>query len=230
MSPDGTPGDDSITVTATGSVAAVPDLAVLQVGAEVRSPRLGEAYDGASRASAAMVAAALAAGVDRSEIASTSLSVTPEMTWEEGRGQRLVGFSASRGLRITARDLARTGELLDAVVAAGGDDARVHGVTLGFSDPSAAQAAAQESAFRQAQDTASRLAALAGRTLAVVVRIDAGDPAGMPGPPVPLRRVAFAAAEASAPLEAGETEVRAAVTVTWSLAEGGRTGSAPAEG
>ncbi|MGT2464058.1 SIMPL domain-containing protein [Sinomonas atrocyanea] len=211
---------DSITVVGTGSVTVVPDIAVLRVGAEVRSARLGEAYDGASRASEAIVAAALRSGVTRSDIVSASLSVAPELTWEEGRGQRLVGYVASRGLTIGARDLARTGELLDAVVAAGGGAVRIHGISLGVSDQSAAEASAQEAAFREAQGAARRLAALAARELGAVVRIDAGEapPAG-PGQPVPLRRASFAAAEASAPLEAGETEVQASVTVTWALAD-----------
>jgi hypothetical protein len=211
----------SITVTGTGTVTVVPDIAVLRVGAEVRSPRLGEAYDGASRASESIVAAALRSGVTRSDIVSSSLSVAPELTWEEGRGQQLVGYVASRGLTIGARDLARTGELLDAVVAAGGGAVRIHGISLGVSDPSAAEASAQAAAFHEAEGAARRLAALAGRALGAAVRIDAGGPpaAAPPGAPVPLRRASFTAPEPSAPLEAGETEVRASVTVTWSLAE-----------
>lgn len=208
---------DSITVTGTGSVAVVPDVAVLRVGSEIRSPRLGEAYDGASRASEAIVAAALRAGVARSDIASASLSVVPELAWEEGRGQKLVGYAASRGLTLVARDLDRTGELLDAVVAAAGSAVRIHGLSLTLSDPSAARASAQDAAFRDARDAAARLAALAGRALGAVMRIDAGEPQSSPDHPLPLRRATLASADASAPLEAGETEVQATVTVTWPL-------------
>lgn len=207
---------DSITVTGTGSVIAVPDIAILRIGSEVRAPRLGDAYDGASRASEAIVAAALRTGVARSDIASASLSVTPEMTWEEGRGQQLVGYAASRGLTIGAREIARTGELLDAIVAAGGDAVRIHGLSLGISDPSAARSSAQDAAFRDAWAAAERLAALAGRPLGAVVHVEAGQPSAPVGPPMPLRRVAFAA-EAGAPLEAGESEITASVTVTWEL-------------
>lgn len=205
---------DSITATGTASVAVVPDLAVLRLGAEVRAPRVGEAYDGASRAAEAIVAAAVGAGVDRRGIASTSLSITPEMSWEEGRGQRLVGFAAVRGLTLQTREIARTGELLDAVVAAAGDAVRIHGVLLGVSDPSAAQAAAREAAFIDARACAEGLARLAGRRLGAVVRIDAGT-AAAPGLLMPLPRVSLASAGASAPLEPGEAEATASVTVTW---------------
>ncbi|GAB3275061.1 hypothetical protein GCM10027449_13990 [Sinomonas notoginsengisoli] len=210
---------DSITVTGAGSVLAVPDIAILRIASEVHAPRLGDAYDGASRASEAIVAAALQAGVSRSDIASAHLSVSPEMAWEEGRGQRLVGYAASRGLTIGAREITRTGDLLDAIVAAGGDAVRIHGIALGVSDASAARASAQEAAFLDARSAAERLAALAGRALGAVVRIDAGEPADGPGPPVPARRIALAAAEASAPFEAGETEISASVTITWALVD-----------
>jgi uncharacterized protein YggE len=206
----------SLTVTGTGSAAVVPDIAVLRTGAEVRAPRLRDAYDGASRASEAMVAAALGLGIARSDIASSSLSVTPEMTWEEGQGQRLVGYSAGRGLTITARDISRTGELLDAIVAAGADAVRIHGLSLGVSDASAARSSAQEAAFRDAHAAAQRLAGLAGRPLGAVMQVEAGWPAPSPGTPVPVHRVAFAAG-VSAPVEAGEAEITASVTVTWEL-------------
>lgn len=208
---------DSITVTGTGSVIAVPDVAILRLGSEVRSQRLKDAYDGASHASEAIVAAALRAGVARNDIASTSLTVTPEMTWEEGRGQRLVGYAAGRGLTVRARDIAHTGDLLDAVVTAGGDAVRINGLALGIADESSAHASALEAAFLDAKASAERLAELAGRGLGAVVRIEVGPAGGMLGQPVPLRRVAFAAAEASAPLEVGETEVSASLIVAWEL-------------
>lgn len=206
---------ESITITGTGVVRVAPDTAVLRLAAESRSPRLAEAFAEATRAAQAMVSAALAGGVHREDITSSALSVTSETAWQEGRGHQLLGYAANRGLTLAVRDLAAAGDLLDAVVAAGGDAARIHGVSLVVSDPSPARTRAQEAAFEDARSSAERLASFAQRHLGPVVRIDAG--AGAPeGQPVPLRRVALAA-DAGPGLEAGQAEVAASVTVTWTL-------------
>jgi uncharacterized protein YggE len=211
-------GEDTITVTGSGVVRVAPDTAVLRCAAEARSPHLGDAFAAATRAAEAMASAALAGGVRREDIASSALSVVSETAWQEGRGQQLLGYAATRGLTLAARDLADTGTLLDAVVAAGGDAARIIGVSLVVSEPAPARARAQEAAFRDARSAAERLASLAGRSLGAAVRIDAGAAAGGPGQPGPPRLAAFAAAEGSQGLEAGQTDIAATVTVTWALA------------
>ncbi|NUP74800.1 MAG: SIMPL domain-containing protein, partial [Sinomonas sp.] len=207
---------DTLTVTGSGSVRAVPDAAVVRLGVEVRADGLPAAYEGAARAAQRVVDAALAAGIPRADIATSGLSVRSETVWKEGGAQEIVGYAASSALTVTSRELGRTPELLDAVVRAGGDALRVHGLGLEVSDPAAARAAAQEAAFDDARAAAARLARLAGRTLGDARRIDVGGPAA-PGVPIPMVRAAFASTGESMPVEAGETEVHASVTVEWRL-------------
>jgi uncharacterized protein YggE len=99
-----------------------------------------------------------------------------------------------------------------AAVAAGGDGARVHGLGFVVGDPAAVAAAAREAAWRDAFARAEQYADLAGATLGPVLQIKEAPPAAPDARPMRMM-----AAEAAPSTEPGETTVRAAVTVTWSL-------------
>ncbi|MEA5454520.1 SIMPL domain-containing protein [Sinomonas sp. JGH33] len=210
---------DTVTTAGTGTARAVPDVAVVRLGVEARAQSLPAAFEEASAAAQRTVDASLSAGTPRSDIASGGLWVRSETVWREGAGQKIIGYAAGAALTVTSRDLARTPELLGAVVRAAGDALRVNGLTLEVSDPSSARAAAQEAAFDDARAAAARLAARAGRTLGDVISISAGGPPA-PGGPIPLARAALASSVEPMPVEAGEAEVSASVTVTWRLLPG----------
>ncbi|MDQ4502650.1 SIMPL domain-containing protein [Sinomonas sp. ASV322] len=209
---------DTVTVTGTGTARATPDVAVLRLSVEVRAAILAEAYEGAAATAKKVVDAALEAGIPRSDLATSGLYVRPEMDWQYRSG-KIVGYFAGEGFTVKSRDLGRTPELLDAVVRAAGDALRIHGLALEVDDPAAALAAAQEAAFDDARAAAERLARRAGRSLGPAIRIDVAGPLA-PGMPVPFVRAAAVASSAEQmPIEAGEAELRATVTVAWRLAE-----------
>ena len=207
---------DIVSTTGIGSVRAAPDTAVLRLSVEVREAGLAHAYSGASAAARRVVESVLEQGVPRPDVSTSGLSVHSETVWRENSGQQVVAYVASTGLTVTVRELARTPEVLDAVVRSAGDALRVHGVALEVSDRASLEAAAQEAAFDDAHATAARLARRAGRALGEVLRIDAAA-FSAPGPPMPLARAALASTVEPMPIEAGETDIRASVSVTWRL-------------
>jgi uncharacterized protein len=99
-----------------------------------------------------------------------------------------------------------------AAVAAGGHDARVHGLGLAAGDPAEVAAAAREAAWRDALARAGQYAELAGMALGPVLEIREAPP-----PPPDARPMRLLAAEAGPATEPGETTVWAAVSVTWAL-------------
>jgi uncharacterized protein len=198
----------TVTVVGEGLANAVPDTAVLHLGVETRGTTPAEALEASSRALEEVTAALLAAGVERSRLATGELTVHPD--WEAGPqgGQGAAGYRAAARLVARLAVPARAGQVASAAVSAGGEAARVHGLALVVGDRAGVLAAAREAAWRDARDRAEQYAALAGVALGRVVRIEESAGARHAQP------LGFAAGPA---VELGEAEVPARVAVTWEL-------------
>lgn len=200
--------DHTVTVTGSGATLAVPDTAVLQVGAGHRASDLVTALDGMTSTLDAMAAVARDHTEER-HISSTDLQVWPAYD-DQGRPD---GFEARHGLRITVPDLATAGRLVSALAAAVGDRLRVDAVTLEVADRAEALTAAREAAFADARARAEHLAALGGLRLGALVQVVEGGMAT----PRPMVFAAAARAAKDVSFQAGEQAVTADLTVTWEL-------------
>lgn len=200
----------SVTVTGVGAAAAPPDVAVVVVGVECVARHTVEALSNASTAIGAMREVAIAAGVSAADVATTTSQLWPELD----RDGRPGGFRAQLSLTIRVGDLASASELVPALIAAGGDQARLHSTSLEHSDPAALAAAARQAAFADAHDRAQQYADLAGRALGEVVAVhESPRDAGVPR----FAAKGLTAMAASMPIEPGMGEVTASVTVRWRL-------------
>ena len=191
----------TLTVTGTGSAAAVPDTALVRLSAVHRARTLTEALAGAESAREAVVTAA-----GDLVVSTVNLSVWP--TNEQGE---IPGFEARHSLTIATGDLATANELLSDLAYAVSGRLVVEGVELAVRDPSAAIAQAREAAFADARAKADLLAGLAEASLGQVEAVTEGGASGSSG--------GFAAmAKADVGLVPGERQLSASLTVTWSLA------------
>jgi uncharacterized protein YggE len=204
----------NISVSGTGTAEAAPDLLTISVGVECRRDNVGAAYSEAGKASAAVSAALRQHGVSNADIRTSGLNVRADLVWQEGEGQKVAGYVASSVLTVRLRKVGGASAAISAVVDAGGNDVRLNGLELGFSDEAAVKARAREAAWQDALASAEQYASLASARLGAVVSVteEAGGQA-----PVPLARIQRAVATESLSVEAGETSVGAAVTVVWEL-------------
>lgn len=174
-----------LTVTGEGSVQVTPDTVVLTLGVTARAPQAAAAFQQVAAALNKVVRALLAAGVPQDQIQTSQVSLQP--AFENGRQ---MGFEATATVRVTLRDTAALGGLIDRAVAAGANN--VAGVSFEVRDPAAAEAAALAAAVQNARAQAVVLARSLGVALGPVFRVEA-EPAQ--GPPVPLFARAVAAGE-----------------------------------
>ena len=203
----------SIQVVGRGTAAIAPDVAVVQLGVRVVAPTAQEATSRAAEALTAMLAVLRQGGVADRDIQTGYVNISPE--YQHGpEGQRRTGNSATNTVQVRVRSLEKTGALLDAIVAAGGDAVIVNGVQLEASDPQAARAEAQRLALLDARAQAEQMARVMGVWVGEVLRIGQGDDAR----PGPLRgaRMAMMAAPVT-PIEAGELQVTANVKVIFAI-------------
>ena len=201
---------DRIDVSGTGTAQARPDRLVARLGAEGIGPDVAAALAAGESAARAMAAAARTAGVVDGDVRTEDMSVGQH---HDQQGQPS-GYRAWLGLTVTLRDVDGSGAVLGDVLAAGGDEARLLGVSLAVSDPSAALEEARAGAVADARAQAEHLAALAGRGLGAVRRISS---VAEPGMPRPIAMAAKGVRAAAMPVEAGEASVTVSLQVRFDL-------------
>jgi uncharacterized protein YggE len=206
-----------VTVQATGTVKAVPDGVSFNFAVSVLAQSSETAMSEAS-ATAELVRVALdAAGVAKDDIATQNVSVYPEYASSTTGTQTLSGYRAQQVFTVTLRDTAKAGEVVDAVIAAGGNSLQVYGVTPTLIDTDAAVAQAREAAMKSAKEKASDYAGLVGTDLGSVVYV---TEITSPSSPIPL--MVGDSATSSSPMakteiNLGTQDVSVTVEVRWSL-------------
>ena len=156
-----------------------------------------------------VLAALKSAGVDKSDIKTQDISVSPSYS---GEGQ-IDGYTAGNSVSVKIHDLSKAGKVLDAASNAGANE--VYGPSLSRSDQDELQAKALRDAVGDARKKAEALSDAAGVELGPVTAITEGFSGG----PEPY----FAAdarlmAEKAVPIEPGTQDVQATVTVTFAIA------------
>jgi uncharacterized protein YggE len=202
----------TLSLTASGSVSAVPDMVRLEMSVSAEAVSASAALEDAARRLAAVFAALDDAGIAAADRQTREIRLDQRHDRDES-GNRTVlrGYRAFQAFSVTLRDTGRLGAILDTLTGAGLD-----GVG-GFAFDVADRAALQDEARRRAVDEARRIAGLlaeaAGETLGVPLSMTLLD--GASPRPMPMR--AAIAEDAAMPVAAGEMTVSASVSVTFAL-------------
>ena len=201
-----------ITISSQGSVKVVPDAVRINATSTNIAATSKEALAATAKTSAAVRAALTLAKIDKKDIASTSVSVYPEYKYDNNTTV-LVGYRASQSFTITVRAAATAGDVIDAIVSAGGDSLQLNGATPFVLDNTKAATAARTVAVKNARAKAASYASLLGVKLGKVNYLVENS---APSPYIPVMAVAKAEADATV-VDLGEQDVTVSVTVQWSL-------------
>lgn len=206
-----------ISVTGQGRASATPDVMRVNLVATALRPSVAEALAASERAVTAMRAALAARGVRPDDAHTVGLMLNPEQVWAEQTGPRTVGYRSEHRLAVTLRDLAGAGVALGEVVAAGGDDVRLEGISFEVDDDSALRETARERAWASAEAMARQLAGLAGRELGPVLEIL--EQGGYSPGPIPMMAMASAGKREATDVgvQPGSVAVETSLAVRWSL-------------
>ena len=200
---DPTTTTDTVSVTGTGSVDAVPDRAEVSAGVETRAATAKAALTANGAAMQNVIVALRANGGKDVTTQTVSLSSA------YGDNGQANGFVASN-VASAEMSLDRAGALIDAAVAAGANT--IYGPSLSRSDADALYRQALAKAVDDAKARAEILAKSAGRSLGRVTAIAESGSAA----PVPYAAKASAAQD-STPVVSGSEETAASVSVTFEL-------------
>jgi uncharacterized protein YggE len=204
-------GKRTVTVIGSGSAPVTPDVVRLDLRVGHDADDVAAALAGAAEGITRVIAVVRDHGVRDADIRTLDAGVSQR--WDN-RGVA-VGFTAQQRLAVTVRRLESVGEILESAAGAVGNALLVDQVRLDVSDRSEGLRRARDAAFADARDKALQYAAAARAELGAVLQVaEAGA--------VPVHRGLamardMAASAGAMPVEGGELDLTASISITWEL-------------
>jgi uncharacterized protein YggE len=152
-----------MTVTGTATLRVPPDRVSFSVGVDTVAATASQAFKANAAKHKAVVAALKAKGVDAKEIQTSNL----EISSRDQEGKKLPGFRVSNVVTVTREDPSSVGDLLQAAVTAGANQAS--GLRFFVADPGGFQGRGLDMAFQAARRKAEMLATASKRSIGDVI-------------------------------------------------------------
>ncbi|AKC85929.1 SIMPL domain-containing protein [Pseudoxanthomonas suwonensis] len=201
-----------LSVSAQAEARRAPDIATVSAGVVTQAADGNAAMRQNAEQMNRVLAAVKAAGVADRDVQTSGIHLNPQYRYEENQPPRITGYQASNNVSIKLRDVAKMGQVLDALVASGAN--QVNGPSFGIDNPEPLYDQARLEALKRAQARAETYAAALGLRVRRIVSI--GEGGG--GMPIPMPRMAMRAeAYDSTPVAPGESSVSVQLEVVFEL-------------
>ena len=218
-----TPAAAAVQVTSTGpvveltvneSVEAEPDVVTVSAGVSTQARTAVEAMRANAQSMTAVIDRIKALGVPDRDIQTTGINLGAMFDYDQAsRRQVFRGYQVSNRVSVKLHSIERTGEVLDALVAAGATD--LGGPEWSIDDDTAARAQARRKALETAHAQALEYARASGYSDVRVLEISETVASQ---PPMPFLRAARAeVADAATPVQPGMVQAAVAVRVTYEM-------------
>ena len=197
-----------------------PDTATVSAGVTTDAATAVEALRANSVEMQRVVERIKALEVDVKDIQTTGINLSPRYDYDSA-SQRPVfrGYQASNRVAVKLRKIERTGEVLDALVAAGATD--IGGPAFSKDDDSDAREAARTRAMQRARERALRYAALAGYGDIRLLSISESVIAGGPMPVMEMVGKTADSISAAPPVQPGMISTGVSISVKYEMVRSG---------
>jgi uncharacterized protein len=210
MAADSDKIDRTVSVSASGSVTAEPDVAQISAGVVTEADSAKDAMGRNSIVMTKLIDGLKAAGIQPKAIPTTTLNVEPRYAQpKDGRVATINGYRVVNQVRLTVRDVKRLGDVLDQAIALGAN--QINHVAFDIAEPEMLKDEARKQAMENARRRGELYAKAAGGQLGPVLRISesVADVHPMPRGGMAMR--------ASVPVEPGTRSLEVEVHVTYAL-------------
>lgn len=206
----------TLSVTGQGEAKAAPDMAIVTIGVQSDGNTAADALRANSAAMKATIDKLKSMDIEARDIQTSGLNVNPRYNYENNRREpEVIGFRASNSVRVRLRDLDKAGEVVDEAVSSGANS--LGGISFSFAEPKPLYDAARRDAVADARSRAELLADAAGVDLGPILTIQDGYVASPRYQDTIMVTASRAEADFSAPIEAGESSIRANVTLIYEI-------------
>jgi uncharacterized protein YggE len=197
-----------ITVGGDAIVQAQPDTAILTVAVVTQGKRAIDAQQENATKTDAVVRALKAAAGTGAEVKTSGYSLQPMRVYRENQPPTITGYEARNTVTVTMSELAKLGNVIDAVGQAGAND--ITGISFTLRQDRPARDRALQEATQEAMSKAKVIAqALGGRVVMVAEVMEEGFQ--RPPQPVYQAEAFMAKRDVSTPIEIGALDVTSRV-------------------
>ena len=212
MAADGDKLERTVSVSASGTVTAEPDIAHISAGVATEAETAKDAIARNSAVMGKLIEGLKGAGIAVRDIQTTTLQVEPRYTQpKDGRPGAISGYRVVNQVRLTVREVKRLGEILDQAIALGAN--QINSIGFEVATAETLKDEARKQAMVNAKRRAELYATAAGVQLGQVLRISEGVVGDLG-----IRAMSGARSmAASVPIEAGTRTLTVHVDVTYAL-------------
>ena len=206
-----------IMVSGEGKVTVQPDIATVSLGVSAQAATVADAQSQAATAMDKVVKALTGSGIDSKDIQTQYFSIAPQYRFDNVTQQSsITGYQVSNTVTVKIRSVDKTGSIIDAVAAAGGDNTRINGISFSVDQPAQYYTQARTLAMNDAKTKAQSLASLGGVSLGKAIYIT--ESSSSPPIPYPVAAGGIAAAPApTTPISPGQTDITLDVQVLYAI-------------
>ncbi len=203
----------TISVQGVGSVSAKPDMASINAGVVTRARKPTTALSENTKAVNKLFQVLKRFGIEDKDMRTSNFNVSP--IYDRRRNipepRPILEYQVSNQLTIRVRDLAKLGDLLDQLVASGGN--RLNGISFSVSEPKNLLDQARKLAVIEAKRRAHLYAKELDIEVGPVISISEGSIA----PPRPRFMARMEMKSAAVPIATGEQTITASVSVVFEI-------------
>jgi len=203
---------DKLTVSATGSVKVMPDVAYVNLAVSTQNKKMKTAQSDNKNLMNAVYAALKNAGLTDEDIRTTGYNISPLYDYSTNKAV-LYAYQVYNSIEITVKDLDKIGDYIDAAAAAGANTD--YSITFDLLDKNGATNQALAQAMSIARSKADALAKAGGYTIAGTLEVTEGY--SNYSPQYRYEVPAKAEDAASTPINAGQMEITATVTAVYQI-------------
>lgn len=203
-----------LALSVQAEISHVPDVASLSVGVVTEAADGNAALRQNAERMAKVVAAVRNAGIGERDIRTSGVHLSPQYQYRDREAPRIIGYQANNTVTIKAREIARLGELMDALAGQGAN--QIHGPNFEIDQPEPVYDDARRAAVAKAKARAQTYAEALGLTVRRLVSINEGGGDGIR--PMPMMAMAkMADAMETTPIAPGENTVSVTLEVLFEL-------------
>jgi len=208
-----------IRVSASAEVSIQPDHAIVRLGVLAQAADASSAQNQVNETMQRVLDRMREIGMPDRTLRTEDLSLYPvygdQPYPQRGEPQepKIVGYRASNVVSVEVGELARIGEVIDAGIEAGAN--QLQGIVFGARNDAGARAEAMKLAIEEARIQADAIASALGVRITGVREVIAGGYDVRP--PMPYVEARLARDIAATPVEPGQVDITANVTVTYEI-------------